>query len=99
MTFYANDLKIEDPIQLHWRPWRPAGYTDDLGIMADRNQWAKEELPGWYGMVHRSKVLDIHKWCNENLKGEWRLGGAAINQRQIYIAEERDVTLFLLRWS
>ena len=48
-------------LNLHYRCGHPAGWTDDLGIIADKNQWVREELPGWYCYI------PIHK-CTADLQ-------------------------------
>lgn len=77
----------------------PAGYTDDLGIIADRNQWVCERLRGWYTHIPYDQVMEIHEWCERNLQGYWKLRRGGTLERELYISEEKDVTLFSLRWS
>lgn len=73
----------------------PAGYTDDLGIIADRNQWVEEEFPGWYCWIPRADDLAlIRKWCMEYPKGLWYL-----KRSVLYLADEEDATLFRLVWG
>lgn len=81
---------------LHYRRGHPAGYTDDLGIIADENQWVPEEWSGWYLYLPYGvgKHVDIVKWCEENLQGPWQL-----HQEMLWIARETEATLFNLTWG
>ena len=84
--------------EIRYERGNPAGWTDDLGIIADRNQWVSERLPGWYTRIHHSQAMEIHDWCEKNLQGYWKLR-AGIPERELYMGSEKDVTLFTLRWS
>jgi hypothetical protein len=78
-----------------WRDWRPAGYTDDLGIIADRNQWVEEVTPGWISDIDPQEYMAMHEWCEQNLKhGDWCTG-----VYYIILQREEDVAWFMLRWS
>lgn len=77
-----------------WRDWRPAGYTDDLGIIADRNQWVDEQLPGWYSTVDRNEWHEMLDWAEENLKG-----GFAAKSHYFILDSDADVAWFMLRWG
>lgn len=80
---------------LHYRQGHPAGYTDDLGIIADRNQWVEEELTGWYCfMPYVKDVTDIKQWCEKNLADFWRF-----HKGMLYIYNDNDATLFNLTWG
>lgn len=87
-------------IEPEWRNWQPAGYTDDLGIIADCNQWVNEVLPGWYLKVPVDMAREIHEWCDKNFNGRWKLiawdGG---QMRTLYISDDKDLSWFTLRWS
>lgn len=85
-------------IEIRYERGNPAGYTDDLGIIADRNQWVNERLPGWYTRVHHSRAMEVYDWCEQNLQGYWQFA-AGIPERELYMGDEKDVTLFSLRWS
>jgi len=81
----------------------PAGYTDDLGILADRNQWALERRPGWYGYA-RDYTIDslrpMNHWCKQNLKEDsWHVKTSGEGFIEVYIQNEKDYIMFLLRWS
>lgn len=73
----------------------PSGYTDDLGIIADRNQWVSAELPGWYVGLSRDTELndEVIEWCRENLKGFFY---PQVNR--IHITRYEDIVLLKLRW-
>ncbi len=78
-----------------YRRGHPAGYTDDLGIIADRNQWVEAESPGWVSEVDPQDYLAIREWCEQNLRhGDWCTGAY-----YIILQNEEDVSWFLLRWS
>jgi hypothetical protein len=76
-----------------YREYRPAGYTDDLGIIADRNQWVKEQPEGWHIFVRVKEWYDIRDWLVDN-------NIDYINYySSIVLFNESDVTMFLLRWG
>ena len=100
-AFYCPYIPLEIgkmKIEIRYERGHPEGYTDDLGIIADRNQWVRERLGGWYTWIHHSQISEVYEWCSKNLQGYWKLA-AGINKRELYISEEKDVTLFSLRWS
>lgn len=73
----------------------PGGWTDDLGIIADRNQWVEEQRSGWQSDIDLQDYIEMSKWCNQNLEfGTWY-----INTYYIFIEREEDVAWFMLRWS
>lgn len=76
----------------------PAGYTDDLGIIADENQWVAAEYAGWYcnsnGPIQVTSVSDIYQWCKNNIRNFWNLRGSSF-----YFEDEKDAMLFMLRWG
>ena len=73
----------------------PAGFTDDLGIIADRNQWVEEVTGGWYSEVDPQDYIAIHEWCEQTLKhGDWSTG-----VYYVILQNEKDVSWFMLRWS
>ena len=73
----------------------PAGYTDDLGIIADRNQWVEARPSGWRSEVDPQDYQGMREWCQQNLKhGTWYTG-----VYYIFIEHEEDVAWFMLRWS
>jgi hypothetical protein len=94
VPLYGGKMKIE----IRYERGHPEGYTDDLGIIADRNQWVRERLGGWYTWIHHSQIIEVYDWCDANLQGYWKLA-AGVNKRELYISEEKDVTLFSLKWS
>lgn len=102
-VFYAPyvplDTGFKMKIEIRYEHGNPAGYTDDLGIIADRNQWIPERLPGWYTRVPYHQAMEIHEWCERNLQGYWKLRRGGTLERELYMSEEKDVTLFTLRWA
>jgi len=78
-----------------WRNGHPAGYTDDLGIIADRNQWMDAEISGWISDIDPQDYVPMREWCEQNLKhGGWWTG-----VYYIILQREEDVAWFMLRWS
>lgn len=80
-------------IDISYRPYVPSGYTDDLGIIADRNQWVPEQQPGWYVVSDFSTMHAIRKWLQENDMDYTEKGWTMI------LHDRNDVALFKLRWS
>ena len=78
-----------------WHDWRPAGYTDDLGIIADRNQWVPEVIGGYCSDIDPQDYMAMREWCEQNLKhGDWCTGAY-----YIILQNDEDVAWFMLRWS
>lgn len=80
-------------IQLDYRPYRPAGYTDDLGIIADKNQWIKEQPAGWYVFANVDIINPMIKWMHEtgiNYK---------IANKWIIVPKDEDAAMVQLRWG
>ena len=80
-------------LQLHYRPYRPSGYTDDLGIIADRNQWVNEQLAGWYVFANIDIIVPMIKWMVEvgvdfKIKNNW-----------IIVPKDEDAAMVKLRWG
>lgn len=81
-------------INLFYTPGHAAGYTDDLGIIADENQWVPAVYPGWYCYgISIGKHPEINDWCSKNLSGLWSLTRA-----RLWISDDHDATLFKLTW-
>lgn len=78
----------------------PEGYTDDLGIIADRNQWVNAKLPGWYFSMPSDYVDTIYEWCDNNLTGYWTCDHKpALALDTYYICSRSDMTLFKMTWG
>ena len=84
----------------------PSGFTDDLGIIADRNQWVCEEIPGWYALLpwrpYRGQdfsLFEVETWCKENLSGRYHIEVVDSHSMKIMISTERDVVLFKMRFG
>lgn len=78
-----------------FRRGHSAGYADDLGIIADENQWVYGQRSGWYSEIDPQDYMPMHEWCEQNLKhGTWYTG-----IYYIFIEREEDVAWFTLRWS
>jgi hypothetical protein len=82
----------------YYEPGHPSGYTDDLGIMADRNQYVPSQARGWKSRIDSSDYRDIHAWCEKHLTpGTWYTG--SIYPPYIFIQKQKDVAWFMLRWG
>lgn len=80
-------------IEIVYKPHRPEGYTDDLGIIADRNQWVPEQPEGWHIYIDHTKWFEIREWLDDNdIMHETYFSG-------IVLFRKRDVILFEMRWS
>ena len=78
-----------------WRTGHAAGYTDDLGIIADRNQWMDAEISGWISDIDPQDYVPMREWCEQNLKH----GGWWVGVYYIILQNDEDVAWFMLRWS
>lgn len=94
----------EIKLKFEYDPGHPAGYVDDLGIMADSNQWTPERLPGWYAYA-RDYTFNIQRsiidWCKQSLKEDsWHVKTSQTGGHiEVYIQNEKDYIMFVLRWS
>jgi hypothetical protein len=78
-----------------WRDGHPAGYTDDLGIIADRNRWVGEVTSGYCSDVDPQDYMAMREWCEQNLKhGDWCTG-----VYYVILQNDADVVWFMLRWA
>lgn len=81
-------------IDIWYSQGHPAGYTDDLGIIADRDQWIDVELPGWYAAATKDfSMQEVVEWCQSNLEDTWD-----ITHGKIRMSALRDAFLFRMRW-
>jgi hypothetical protein len=80
-------------MNIYYRPYRPEGYTDDLGIISDRNQWIPEQPEGWYFWPELREWGQIRDWMEKH-SIEWD-----ICQSNVVIRKEKDAALFMMRWS
>ncbi len=87
----------------YYEPGHPSGYTDDLGIMADRNQYVPSQARGWVSELDNSDFNDIQAWCEKHLTPEtWytgRYSGVTGVRYHIFIQKQKDVVWFMLRWG
>lgn len=51
--------------------------------------WIKVDHPGYRDRYH---AIDIALWCEENLTGGFNIG------RTFYFKEEKDASMFMLKW-
>lgn len=80
-------------IEIEYREYRPGGYTDDLGIIADRNRWLPEQPAGWHVFIKHYEWYEIREWMdNNNIQYEPYFSS-------IILFKESDVVLFKLRWT
>lgn len=85
-------------ISIHYRPYRPSGYTDDLGIIADTNQWIPAQESGWYVAVPIGpSVPEIIDWFTE-AEIDFAMKATVNYQTHFIIFKESDANLFALRW-
>ena len=80
-------------MRLYWYEGNEAGWTDDLGIIADRNQRVPYRPQGWYLVDHSREV---HEWCVAKLSSYYILTNG--RWPEYYIDDEQDVMLLKLRW-
>lgn len=78
---------------MHYRPYRPAGFTDDLGIIADQNQWIAEQPAGWYVFANVDIINPMIKWMIEvgvdfKVANNW-----------IIVPRDDDAAMVQLRWA
>lgn len=94
-TRYGRMPKKNIKPDFTYRRGHPAGYTDDLGIIADKNQWVGEQRAGWVSDIDPQDYMGMREWCEQNLEhGTWFTGIYSI-----FIEREKDVAWFLLRWT
>lgn len=76
----------------------PAGWSDDLGMIADSNQWLEQQLPGWYAwsVDGDAQTTDsVLAWCETNCQGYWQKD----NVHHLYFSCQQDATLFKMVWA
>ena len=94
-TRYGRMPKEKIKPNFTYHQGHPAGYTDDLGIIADKDQWVEEQKEGWFSVVDPHDYLAIRDWCKQNLThGDWCMG-----IYYVILRHEEDVAWFILRWS
>ena len=93
---YGKRVQIKRVVpKFVWRNGHPAGYTDDLGIIADRNQWVEATSPGWISNIDPQDYMAMREWCEQNFKhGDWCTG-----VYYVILQNDEDVAWFMLRWS
>lgn len=67
----------------------------DWGILCDFMKemgWTKIEMT-WPKNMHEGQAHEIKEWCNNNLKGHYKGKG-----KTWLFEEEKDATMFVLRW-
>ena len=80
-------------IEVEYRPYRPEGFTDDLGIIADRNQWIPQQHAGWYILTNSDDWFNILNWLTENNIDH------SVSTNGIMMFNQKDAVLFKLLWS
>ena len=80
-------------LQMDYREYRPSGYTDDLGIIADRNQWIPARAAGWHVMGDISIPDEVIEWLDEN-----NILYLHPQRNRLVILYYDDATLFKMRW-
>lgn len=74
----------------------PSGYTDDLGIMSDKNQWVDALYVGWYasfGFNHGERDEFI-SFCNEAKIDLWQM-----KDGKFMIMNSEAIPLLMLRYG
>ena len=103
VEYITITMQFEQPMQsvnLKWKPYLPSGYTDDLGIIADKNQWINQQDEGWYAEFVLTMMNDVYKWCDANIKKTWHITQPTGNYKAtIFIEDERDAAWFTLKWA
>lgn len=80
-------------LEIEYLGYQPDGYTDDLGIIADRNQWIPERPAGWHVYnINPNDWYEVREWLDEN--NIWH----ETHYSRLVLKSESDVTLFMLRW-
>lgn len=93
---YGDVGMTTNTVQLYWYWGNDEGLTDDLGIIADRDQWVPARPAGWY--IHtfgRSLNHKIKEWCRENLESYEEFGRIHVDH---VILDHEDAVLFRMRW-
>lgn len=94
-TRYGRMPKEKIKLNFTYQRGHPGGWTDDRGIIADKNQWIRERRSGWESNIDPQDCMEMREWCEQNLKhGPWYVG-----TYHIFIEREEDVAWFMLRWS
>lgn len=70
------------------------------------------EMSNWYDLFNaidqnwpRSRELSIDEldqvfeWCDKNCEGLWWAGPTVGSYNRVYVKEDKDAVLFLLRWG
>lgn len=78
-----------------YRRGHPAGFTADLGIIADRNLYVEAVTGGYHSEVDPQDYTEMYQWCTQNLRhNDWCMG-----VYYVILQREEDVAWFMLRWS
>lgn len=97
-------MRVGDVVwDVSWDRGNSAGWSDDLGIIADTNQWVQERPAGWYARryvgngwwVSVRGDQDLRDWCQQNLSSHWEIPPDGY----LYMSSEEDVTLFKIAWT
>ena len=84
----------QELLWMEYMPYRPSGYTDDLGIIADRNQWISAQQDGWHAMMREDVIDEAVAWCDGNGIKYLHDGSG-----RLIIRDRNGAALFKLRWS
>lgn len=81
-------------ITLHREEGHPGGWSSDYGMFSDITLWTVKRYPGWYGNIPIQIIDEVKNWCEQYLQYNWD-----IRYNELFIQDQRDLTIFMLRWS
>ena len=79
-------------IEIKYLNSHPEGFTDDLGIIADRNQYVPGRPGGWH-IYNVKEFPEVREWLDDN-----NIHHTTYYTRIVLFRKE-DVVLFQLRWA
>ena len=93
------------PFVNHWRyddGWQeiPLALRDKNGVMTNDRVF-NEDIVGWHCWVYPSNDMDIEKWMEENMIGEYDCTfrfNSGNPMYTVFITNNEDATLFKLTW-
>lgn len=74
------------------------GWTDDLGIIADRNLYVPAKRWGWYWRRPQKVTTEMYDWLRANL-GDGHGRAWDVTYDYVMIAIEEYAVMFALRFS
>lgn len=83
-------VRIEVVMTIEYYEGHEEGWTDDMGIIADKNTWLPAMPSGWY--IYNCSPA-IKAWALENLKSCVCSNGSYV------ILDKKEAMLFRIKWS